>query len=55
MPGSNSVAYIQMRFSAMLLQQCHRASDSSKAQAEYSPIGLKAPEVKHMQPYPNRI
>lgn len=39
----------------MLLQQCHRASDSSKARAEYSPTGSKALEFKHMQPYPNGI
>lgn len=56
MPGSDSVAYIQMRFRAMLLQHCHRASDSSKAQGECSPpTSSKAPEFKLMQLYPNRI
>lgn len=41
MPGSESVAYIQMSFIAMLLQHCHRASDSLKAHAEYSPTGQR--------------
>lgn len=32
----------------MLLQHCHRASESSKAQAEHSPAGSKAKNFKNL-------